>query len=351
MVLCTILGHILRRTARTLGVGFLDRLAGALASRGIGFLHDRIRPGESEWDQRVHEALALHHQVLLVWSEKTVSESVWRPFAEDPSTRFRLVLARKRKGALPDALRDVPCVDLSRWRGSSKSAEVDRLASLFVADCRSGGGGWPHLSFWLRRRLAAIAWALAILVPCLSFGFNVLGAQDNICGIGPLSAGCGDLGLGKQPSREERLAWARLNRSDPSALQAFVVRFPDGVHRSAAADLLSACRPVAVMAWVPHKSTVGIFVSRLAATAVREREARMRARALAAEEGTKACTAHGFNDGFRYAGHLELRLDSVACAPVGDGVGCAAEGWAICHMTRAGSGKRLVCSGRESGGR
>jgi hypothetical protein len=326
----------------------VDRLAAALAPRNIAFVHDRSAPGSGDWARHVAGMARRCDRLVLVWSPATAQQAVWAPLAADAAARLRLLLVVAEKVAMPAALADVPRVDLSRWRGSPDYPGIARLAALLADDGPCSGSLVQRLRHRVRRRLALLSGTFGICLPCALFAFNVFGAQESVCSFEALSDRCGEWQLGGRPTREERTAWERLDRSDPAALQGFIAGHPDGVYHGAAADLLEACRPVPREEWVPHRSTVGVMVSRFEATAPSEAGARRRALRLAQEEATRSCTAHGFNDGFRFDGRLELRLDSVGCSDLGGRFGCDAQGWAICGMQRAQGGKRLVCSGRTS---
>lgn len=323
----------------------VDRLAAALSPRGITFVHDRSRPGGGAWDRRVAEAARGYDRLVMVWSSATADEPIWAPFAADGAARLRLVLVMAQKTAVPAALADVPRVDLTRWRGAPDYPAIARLALLLLDDAAPPAGRWQRLYRNLKLRVLLLSGTFGICIPCAMFALNVFGAQESLCSLSLLSDRCGEWKLGGRPTREERLAWKGLDRSDPEALQRFITDFDEGAYHGAAADLLEACRPVPKLEWAPHRSTLPLSVSRFLAAAAGEADARALALRLARDDATRSCTAHGHNEGFRFTGRFEIRLDAMSCSPLDRGVGCDANGWVDCAMLTAKESKRLTCSG------
>ncbi len=89
---------------------------------------------------------------------------------------------------------------------------------------------------------------LGVLGTVLSFGFNIAGVQEKSCSFSAaqplLSDGCGALGLGSKPTREERLAWEALPAGNCKAIEDFVSRFKDTAYLEQATHSLELRRMI-----------------------------------------------------------------------------------------------------------
>jgi hypothetical protein len=178
---------------------------------------------------------------------------------------------------------------------------------------------------------------LGLLGTLLSFGFNVAGVQEKSCSFSAaqplLSDGCGALGLGSKPTRQERLAWEALPAGDCKAIEAFVGKFDDTAYLDQATHSLELRRLIRA-SQVSDYARDGVslayvrqsprpFGSRTAA----EASARQLA---AADAATAACAPDGPEEALV---RVELIEFKPQCTEVpGVGTMCGADYRPRCHM-------------------
>lgn len=178
---------------------------------------------------------------------------------------------------------------------------------------------------------------LGALGTVLSFGFNIAGVQEKACSFSVpqplLSDGCGALGLGSKPTREERLAWQALPAGDCKAIEGFVSRFKDTAYLDKATHSLNLRRMIRDTK-ISNYSRDGASLSYVRQAprpfALRE-AAEARARELAAADAaTQACAPDGAEERLV---RVELLEFAPQCSEVpGAGFMCGADYRPRCHM-------------------
>ncbi|MGE3251982.1 MAG: toll/interleukin-1 receptor domain-containing protein [Hyphomonadaceae bacterium] len=225
------------------------RIASLLAAEKMDVWWDQDVAGGEAWRSRIEQALNDAACVVVLWT--AASTGVDGGFVRDEAARARarnvIVPVRFDRVAAPLGFGEVQMIDLSSWRGGAG----ERPARDLIESVRAKVSNRPallkrRLLGPLGRRVAALCGAAAFAGCAFVVSANVFSAQDRLCaaplpGLQPgISDLCGAISLGGRPTRAERLAWANLPKDDPLRLRAHIRRFPDGVFRGQAADLILA---------------------------------------------------------------------------------------------------------------
>ncbi len=268
-------------------------LVRALQANGLEVWWDQTLAGGEAWRDNIAEAVDSAGCVVVVWTRASVGPD--GGFVRDEAGRAKargiLVPVRLDDVAPPLGFGELQTIDLRRWKGAAKDPFVLDLA----AACRAKLEGGPPPpargpASRLFRRVRAGSAAAAVTAAVWTVATNFSGTQDRLCAIpGPqpaLSDACGALGLGHRPDRDERLAWTARRKGSCADLRAHITRFPNGVYRSEAADLLAAAVSVRASAYSPASRTVRGYVRQsehaFASTGAAQADARARAQSDAA---------------------------------------------------------------------
>lgn len=225
------------------------RLAQALEADGLRVWWDRGLPAGESWHQQIEAALEAAACTVVLWSQRSTGPAgqYVRDEARRAKARDRLVPALLEPIAIPLGFGELQAVNLMGWKG----ARTDPFYLDLLASVRAKIAGQPAPAAraarlqW-RRRLTrgGAASGLALLLGLLAA--DGLSLRRSLCtlpwGQPALADHCGRLGWGGQPTQAERLAWQAREPGSCQALRAHVQRFPEGVFRAQAADLLAARR-------------------------------------------------------------------------------------------------------------
>jgi hypothetical protein len=198
----------------------------------------------------------------------------------------------------------------------------------------------------LRRSLRRVT-LIGLAAMVLGLAFNLWSAQDRACSMSfaqPFASDiCGSLGIGRKPSRAERLAWENLPPGDCEALEEFTREYGKGANGTLATQRLLLRRAVrepkvsefAFDAFAPGYARQG---STPFAT---KREAEASAREEAIEDARKRYCAP--NEPSERLLRVELTSFTPVCSPnvSGSGIRCGADYQARCVMV--GHRKREWC--------
>jgi hypothetical protein len=184
------------------------------------------------------------------------------------------------------------------------------------------------------RRAAAGSVGFALAALALAFAVNAFHIQDGLCrvpGVQPvLSDMCGALHLGDAPSRDERIAWQARPAGSCDALRDHIARFPNGVYRNLAADLLEGGRISRAQDFTTATRAVRGYVRQSEQAFVSAAQAQDDARARALTDAEQiACAPH---DAFERTGGAVLDTVNFDCRAMHGGQVCAADYAATCRI-------------------
>lgn len=248
-----------------------------------------------------------------------------------------------------------PCVDLIQWRGSAENAYFKELVALLraaqenateQAKALASPPGWL-LALWQRYKMTAIFGAVATFI-VLSFFNNLINAEI-ACSINfaqpALSDMCGYLGLGDKPKRKERIAWARVDRTDCDALQAHANAFPNGAHRAQAIDLYEAGVMEERISWYPITRETLLFEPEPERGSATEEEGLARLFERVATKAKRQCTGYTVHGTHRVVS-ASYRADATPCDQGTSGFFCSFEGFAVCELEWREVDEVRVCGGQ-----
>ena len=188
--------------------------------------------------------------VVVLWTEASTGPEgdFVREEAERGKRRGVLVPVRLDDVRIPLGFGELQTIDLIGWRGAADDAAFADLVGAIRA--RLAGAPPPpalapaqRFARRMRRRIAAGV-TLAVVTAFLLTAFKL---QDRSCAV-PfgqpwLGDACAAVGLGKVPSRRERLSWSALDLHDCQALRKHVKEFPSGAYEAMAKALLIGAHP------------------------------------------------------------------------------------------------------------
>lgn len=316
------------------------RIARALAAEGLDVWWDRGLPGGESWHTNIETELEQAQCVVVVWSASSsgpeggyvreearrgLSRNILVPVLIDPLQN------------LPLGFGEIQALDLTRWHGDRRDPWfVDMVntirAKLANEPLPSPRGPTKRIARRLMwGSLSGVAVTTAALLALNSF--NVATRACTIPGPQPgLSDACGALNFGGRPSRTERLAWASRVPGSCSALREHVARFPDGIYRAEAADLLTARKISVLEKWQPAKRDLALFEPAEGLPAEDEATAKANALERAQANSDRLCRAFGAGTIYRYISSSPL-AEHWTCNKVGSGMVCGFEGQAACALS------------------
>jgi len=267
--------------------------------------------------------------VVVVWSRDSTGPD--GGFVRDEAARARargiLVPVAIEAVMPPLGFGELQAIDLKRWKGSPK----DPFLLDLVAACRAKLAGRPSPpakapSIRLYRRLRAGALGAVVTGALWALATNLGGVQGTICtapvGQPLLSDACGGLGLGGRPGRDERIAWEGRAKGSCEALRAHVTRFPNGVYRQLAADLLAARTVARSATWSPAPRPARGYVRQSQTPFGSADAARADALNRARADAATLCAPQ---DGFE-------RLDGADVTPIAYDCRAGVEGGQVCAL-------------------
>jgi hypothetical protein len=186
----------------------------------------------------------------------------------------------------------------------------------------------------LKRHLTLASIVGVVTASVMAFFTNTT-IQERVC-TAPISQPmisdvCGSLHVGNRPTHDERVAWSRIPPGSCRALRAHVEKFPDGVYRGLAADMIAARRTRVEQSWTPSQQPIALYVGRDAPPSTNEDEARAAAIVRGNLQATRRC------QDFAASGlHRLISATSEAqewlCDRSAAGVVCGFDGRGICQL-------------------
>jgi hypothetical protein len=180
----------------------------------------------------------------------------------------------------------------------------------------------------------------------VAFAVDLLNMQNHLCTAPVVQPGlsdfCGAVKLGDRPSRAERLAWTSLKGGDCQALRAHVERFPAGVYRDDAADLISARRVSIEQQWAPADRLLAIYVGRDGSASPTEAAAKAAAVARATAQAERRCRDFAASGLFRFVAASSEPQEWI-CERAGAGFICGFDGRAVCSLSERRDIERESC--------
>jgi hypothetical protein len=165
--------------------------------------------------------------------------------------------------------------------------------------------------------------------------FNSFGLASALCTVpGPqpgLSDSCGAMGVGSRPSRSEREAWESRAPASCVALRDHIAKFPDGVFRRQAADLLTARRTTVHESWTPVIKPLSLFEPATGAPVKDLSAAQAHALEQAQASAERICRDFGAGTLYRYRSAKPV-VENWSCEGQGSGKRCGFEGRAECAL-------------------
>jgi hypothetical protein len=315
------------------------RIAGGLEAEGIEVWWDRGLPGGESWHSGIEAKLKDAGCVVVVWSQASASTDGGYVREEARRGLGRSILVP----VLIDPIADLPlgfgeiqAIDLTRWRGDRRDAYFRDLVNTVRAKLASEPLPVPRgPAARVRRRLMWSGLSGAGLLTSVLFIFNSFGLASTVCtlpGTQPgLSDACGAMGLGSRPKRSEREAWESRTATSCAALREHIARFPGGIYRSQAADLLAARRTEIHESWTPVTKPLALFEPRNGAPAKDALAAQAQALERAQSGAERLCRDFGSGTLYRYRSAKPI-AETWSCGKDGAGVTCGFEGHDECAL-------------------
>jgi hypothetical protein len=317
----------------------VGRIAQALAAEGVEVWWDRGLPGGESWHSNIESKLNEAGCVVVVWSAASAGPDggyVREEARRGLSRNILVPVLIDRLSELPLGFGEIQAIELSHWRGDRKDPFFQDLLATVRAKLAntplpvSKGPGTR-----VRRRLVWGGLSAAGLLTSVLFVFNTFSMASALCTLpGPqpgLSDGCGAMGLGNRPSRSEREAWESRAPASCAALREHISRFPGGVYRSQAADLLAARRTTVRESWTPVVKPLSLFEPAQGVPAKDQLAAQTQALTRAQASAERVCRDFGAGTLYHYRS-AQPRAESWSCESKGGGTRCGFEGHAECQL-------------------
>ncbi len=317
----------------------VGRIAQALTAEGVEVWWDRGLPGGESWHSNIESKLSGASCVVVLWSNASAGQAGGYVREEARRGLSRGILVPVLIDTLPDlplGFGEIQAIDLSHWRGNRKDPFFQDLLGIVRAKLADAPVPVPKgPSHRVRRTLMWSGVTSATLLTSALFFFNSFGLASSLCtlpGAQPgLSDGCGAMGLGSRPKRAEREAWESRATASCSGLRDHIARFPNGVYRSQAADLLAARRTVVTESWIPVIKQLSLFESRQGAATKTESTAQVQALERAQTSAARECRDFGAGTLYRYRSARPV-AESWSCEKDKAGTTCGFEGHAECAL-------------------
>jgi hypothetical protein len=318
----------------------VGRIARALEQEGLDIWWDRGLPGGESWHTNIESKLQDARCVVVVWSANSSGQEGGYVREEARRGLSRNILVPVLIDAvknLPLGFGEIQALDLTRWHGDRRDPYfVDLVATIRAKLANAPLPPPKGPTGRITRRLMWGSLSGAGLSTAALLAFNTFNVASRVCTIpGPqpgLSDTCGALNLGARPSRAERLAWASRSPGSCPALREYVARFPDGIYRAEAADLLTARKTSVLEKWQAAKRGLALFEPADGPPAKDEATARVNALGRAQAGSDRLCRAFGAGTIYRYVSSRAV-AEHWTCNKIGAGVVCGLEGQASCELS------------------
>lgn len=321
-------------------------LVRALEASGLDVWWDRGLPGGESWRANIEAALEGARCVVVVWSKNSVAPEghFVRDEAGHAMAKGRLVPVLIDRVAPPLGFREMQAVDLSHWRGNARDPFFQDVVAAIGA--KLSGGAPPEA----RGPMARLRWRLtlgsastAAVAILASLAFNTFGVASQVCTAASmqplLSDGCGAIGIGGRPTREERLFWAARRPGSCADLRNYIDRHhARGAYLIEANALLAARRVTMVETFTPGTRQLPIYVARGAAPFASDAAARAEALARGLRDAERLCRGFAATTTFKFVS-AKAEPQAWDCA---SGV-CSFEGQAVCALQERHMSERETC--------
>ncbi|MFZ4687533.1 MAG: hypothetical protein ACOYMK_18255, partial [Hyphomonadaceae bacterium] len=231
---------------------------------------------------------------------------------------------------------ELQAIDLSHWRGGAS----DPFFCDLVAACQAKleGRGVPSARGPMRRlarRLTIGSVASALTAGLFAFAMNFMSMQDHACtllvGQPTLGDVCGALGLGSQPTREERVAFEALPPGDCEALSDYRDAYEDSPLRAVVDSRLAGRTPAPEPRWVAQTLRQTLYQPQTASPASTEQAAREAALTAAEGQALRLCRTAEASGLYRLQRATPI-AEQWECEPTGGGYVCSFMGQAECAV-------------------
>jgi hypothetical protein len=314
------------------------RIAHALEAEGLEVWWDRGLPGGESWHSGIEAKLKDAGCVVVVWSEGSASADggyVREEARRGLSRNILVPVLIDSLANLPLGFGEIQAIDLTRWRGDRRDAYFQDLADTVRA--KLSNGAMPSPQGPKRRIARRMLWGsvsgVGVATTAL-LAFNAFGVAARVCTLpGPqpgLSDGCGALHLGGRPTHAERTIWESRAPGSCAGLRDHIERFPNGVYRSTAADLLTARKVSVLESWLPAERSLALFEPQVS-RAKNQAAAQTQALESAKLEAMRLCQGFAVGTLYRYVSSSAL-ADKWSCSRDGSGTACSFDGRAQCEL-------------------
>lgn len=327
----------------------VGRIVAALEQHGLDIWWDRELPGGEAWRANLTERLDTAGCVVVIWSRASAGEGRQGHFVREEAQRGLdrdiLVAVTIDDVRPPLGFGEIQAIDLRHWKGKANDGFLLDLVEAIRAKLE-GRPAPPPIGprIRVRRLLQRTALSGIGAATLMTFAFNAFGVASHLCAMpGPqpgLSDGCGAIGLGGRPNREERLAWSSLKPGSCEALREHIRRFPGGAYRAQAADLLQARKLATGESWTPAKRELPLFSSPPGLSAS-QAEARAAALRQAETDAERLCRGFATGTLFRFKAARAIAR-TVSCSG-GGGASCSFDGIAQCDLEVRGQTQSETC--------
>jgi hypothetical protein len=330
------------------------RIVMALEQAGLDVWWDKGLSGGESWRSNIETALSDARCVIVVWSRGSVAPEghFVRDEAGRALARGILVPVLIDKVPLPVGFGEIQAIDLSHWRGSRRDPFMQDLVATVRAKLDGAPAPKPHgPTARIHRRLAvstASGFGVTLAAAIATFWINAGGIASNVCTASSmqpaLSDGCGMLGVGGRPSRQERLLWQARRPGSCGDLRDYIDRYHSGgTYLNEANALLAARRVTTHDNFVPGTRTLALYVSSQDGEGAPS-EAVARTQALARGQ----IAAERLCKGFAATTMYRLRSatpnpETWTCDKIAGRVSCGFDGQAICSLEVRNTVERETC--------
>lgn len=174
--------------------------------------------------------------------------------------------------------------------------------------------------------------------------------QDRICAAPVFqphfSDACGAVGLGKRPTRQERIAWEGRDPASCAALRDHVARFPSGAYRDEVTRAFAAKRVITTEAWDPNTRNLRLHVSQSDQVSLNESEAREATMLRALSEAEQMCKDFAATTRYRFRSAQPV-VRSWDCSRTARGVACALDAEVDCAILERRDIDVEICSSSD----
>jgi hypothetical protein len=327
----------------------VSRLVVALESHGLSVWWDCSLAGGEQWRNDIEAALGNAECVIVVWTRgSTGPDSHFvRDEARRAMVRGILVPVLFDRVDPPLGFGELQAVDLTSWRGRASDPFVlDLLATIRAKIAGSPVPDPKGPLIRLKRRVVAGMGGTALAALSWGLATNVFSIQQRICtlpmGQPTLSDVCGAVGLAGRPTRDERIAWESRTPSSCDSLRAHIQRFPQGVYRASAADMLTARRVRTDEIWSPTKLPLVLNGDSNGPPAADESRAKSDALRRAHLPAERLCRTFVASGEYRLQA-VDVQPQNWQCSSLGRGVVCSFQGEVICSLEERVVVERETC--------